>query len=323
MGVTPIKFGTDGWRAVIAEDYTFENVRACAQGVASLLKANGLADRGLVVGYDTRFASEDFAAAAAEAAAAHGVDVALSDRACPTPAVSYNVLARKAGGGIVITASHNPGQWNGFKYKPDYGGSASPEVVAELEGHIADAQRNGSMTRAARRATVTTFDADRAVSGAVERARRPRRHPAERLRSRSRLDARGWRGADRTACRRRKDAGNRAARRAQPGLPRHGAARAHCPQPRAADGGGRRFGRFSWAGHRRRRRPARPRWTNMASSSRSFRHWRYWRSICSKCAASAGRWSSRSPRRACSTGSARSTMCPCSRRRWDSSTLAR
>ena len=83
MGVTPIKFGTDGWRAVIAEEYTFENVRACAQGVAAYLKANGLADRGLVVGYDTRFASEDFAQAAAETAAAHGVDVALCDRALP------------------------------------------------------------------------------------------------------------------------------------------------------------------------------------------------------------------------------------------------
>ena len=157
MGVTPIKFGTDGWRAVIAEEYTFENVRACAQGVAAYLKANGLADRGLVVGYDTRFASEDFAQAAAETAAAHGVDVALCDRACPTPAVSYNVLARKAGGGIVITASHNPGRWNGFKYKPDYGGSASPEVVEELEAHIAEAQRGGSGTGSAK-GTVTTFD---------------------------------------------------------------------------------------------------------------------------------------------------------------------
>ena len=233
MGVTPIKFGTDGWRAVIAEDYTFENVRACAQGVASLLKANGLADRGLVVGYDTRFASEDFAAAAAETAAAHGVDVALSDRACPTPAVSYNVLARKAGGGIVITASHNPGQWNGFKYKPDYGGSASPEVVAELEAHIADAQRNGSGT-GEREGHGHHIRRHRAVSGSAERAGRTRHNPAGRLRRRGRLDARGRRGADGAARRRRQDAGDGVSGRAQPRLSGHGAARAHRPQPRSA-----------------------------------------------------------------------------------------
>lgn len=134
--VSPIKFGTDGWRAIIAEDYTFANVRACAASVVRYLQAHGLAERGLVVGYDTRFASEDFAAAVAEVACAAGVPVLLADRAVPTPVVSFSILDRRAGGAVVITASHNPWRYNGFKYKPEYAGSASPEVVAELEAAL-------------------------------------------------------------------------------------------------------------------------------------------------------------------------------------------
>ncbi len=133
---TAIKFGTDGWRAIIGDDYTFDNVRACAASVAMYLKKHRLEDRGLIVGYDTRFASEDFAAAVAEVVAAQGIAVSMTDSYVPTPVVSYSILDRKAGGGVVITASHNPWRWNGFKYKPDYGGSASPEVVAELEGPL-------------------------------------------------------------------------------------------------------------------------------------------------------------------------------------------
>ena len=105
------------------------------------LKKRGLADRGLIVGYDARFASEDFAQAVAEVVAAQGIKVALSSVLCPTPVVSYSIIDRKAGGGIVITASHNPWRWNGFKYKPEYGGSASPEVVGELEAAAAGAGR--------------------------------------------------------------------------------------------------------------------------------------------------------------------------------------
>jgi alpha-D-glucose phosphate-specific phosphoglucomutase len=135
---TFIKFGTDGWRAVIGEDYTFDNVRACAASVAAYLKKQGLADRGLIVGYDARFASEDFADAVAEVVAAQGIRVSLTTVLCPTPVVSYSIIDRKAGGGVVITASHNPWRWNGFKYKPDYGGSASPEIVAPLEENLPD-----------------------------------------------------------------------------------------------------------------------------------------------------------------------------------------
>ena len=135
----PIKFGTDGWRGVIAEDFTFDNVRVCAQGTADMLASNG-DDRSVVVGYDTRFGSERFAAAVAEVFAANGLRVLLADRPAPTPAIGYNLVARGAGSGVVITASHNPPGWNGYKFKPDYGGSASPEIVAELEGHVANAE---------------------------------------------------------------------------------------------------------------------------------------------------------------------------------------
>jgi phosphomannomutase len=130
---TEIKFGTDGWRAIIAEDFTFPNVRACAQSVALYLKETGLAERGLVVGYDTRFASEDFAAAVAEVAAANGIHAYLCDSPVPTPVVSHALLQRKAGGAVIITASHNSAQWSGFKYKPEYASSASPEAIARLE----------------------------------------------------------------------------------------------------------------------------------------------------------------------------------------------
>jgi phosphomannomutase len=133
---TEIKFGTDGWRAIIAEDFTFPNVRACAQSVALYLKETGLAERGLVVGYDTRFASEDFAAAVAEVAAANGIHAYLCDSPVPTPVVSHTLLERKAGGAVIITASHNSARWSGFKYKPEYASSASPETIARIEAPL-------------------------------------------------------------------------------------------------------------------------------------------------------------------------------------------
>ena len=141
---TTIKFGTDGWRALIARDFTFANVRACAEGVSRLLLEDGTAERGLVVGYDTRFGSPEFAAEVAQVTTANGIPTYLCDRVTPTPVVSYNIVRRQAGGGVVITASHNPAAWNGFKYKPSYGGSASPETIARLEAHIADVVGTGS-----------------------------------------------------------------------------------------------------------------------------------------------------------------------------------
>ncbi len=111
-------------------------MRACAQGVAGYLKQVGLANRGLVIGYDTRFASEDFAAAAAEVIAGNGIKVYLCSKATATPVISFGILAQKAGGAIIITASHNPAIWNGFKYKSEFGFSAPPEVEVKLERRI-------------------------------------------------------------------------------------------------------------------------------------------------------------------------------------------
>jgi len=144
---SPIKFGTDGWRGIIAEDFTFDNVRACAQGVAEYLDALGIASQGLIVGYDTRFASEDFAAAVAEVVAANGIKVYLNPKPAPTPVISYAIVAKKAAGAVIITASHNPAIWNGFKYKPEYAGSASPEVTAELERRIHEIQGGKEIKR--------------------------------------------------------------------------------------------------------------------------------------------------------------------------------
>lgn len=129
----PIRFGTDGWRAIIAEDFTFENVRRVAQALADYLQAQGTARRGLVVAYDHRFASEDFAAAAAEVMAGNGIPVFLCQKACPSPTAAYAILVRQAAGGVVITASHNPPQYNGFKVKSEYAASAPPEMIAGIE----------------------------------------------------------------------------------------------------------------------------------------------------------------------------------------------
>ncbi len=120
-------------------------MRVCAQAVADYLKQSGLASRGLIIGYDTRFASEDFASATAEVVAANGIKVYLCPKATPTPAISFGILAQKAGGAIIITASHNPAIWNGFKYKSEFGSSASPEVTAELERHISNTLATGKI----------------------------------------------------------------------------------------------------------------------------------------------------------------------------------
>jgi phosphomannomutase len=143
----PIKFGTDGWRAIIAEEFTFDNVRFCAQGVADYLRRGKLDARGLIIGYDTRFASGDFAAAAAEVIAGNGIRVCLCPAPAPTPVISYGVLAQKAGGAIIITASHNPPNWNGFKYKDEYGASAPDEITAAIVDFISRSYDAGKANR--------------------------------------------------------------------------------------------------------------------------------------------------------------------------------
>ena len=140
MTATPIRFGTDGWRAVVADDFTYENVRAVAQAVAWYLDGD---PRPVVVGHDTRYCAELFAREVARVLAANGRSVLLLDGPAPTQVSSWTVVSRGAAGGVVVTASHNPPEFNGLKYKPDYGGSASPAVVAELERLTERAEREG------------------------------------------------------------------------------------------------------------------------------------------------------------------------------------
>jgi len=132
-----IVFGTDGWRARVADDYTFVNVRRCADGVARYVVERGEQEKGVVIAFDRRFASEHFAAAAAEVLLAHDIPVYLATAAVPTQMSSYEVVERGAAAGIVITASHNPWTDNGFKVKSPTGAAAGPEILAVLEATIA------------------------------------------------------------------------------------------------------------------------------------------------------------------------------------------
>ncbi|MGA7343569.1 MAG: phosphoglucomutase/phosphomannomutase family protein [Terracidiphilus sp.] len=131
-----IKFGTDGWRGVIADDFTFANVRIAAAAIAAYVHAHEDPAKGLCIGYDTRFGSKAFARACAEVAAASGIPVMLAGAVTPTPALSFGVRERGAAGGIMITSSHNPAQWNGVKYKAWYGGSGKPSIMTAIEGYL-------------------------------------------------------------------------------------------------------------------------------------------------------------------------------------------
>src|SRR6267154_555389 len=122
--MTSIKFGTDGWRGIIAEDFTFANARAVAQAISRYVVRGEDARKGVIVGYDHRYASDTVARMVAEVVSSTGTPVFLCDKPCPTPAVSQLVRQRNAAGGIVVTASHNPYYWNGLKYKASYGSSA-------------------------------------------------------------------------------------------------------------------------------------------------------------------------------------------------------
>jgi phosphomannomutase len=133
-----IKFGTDGWRGEIAENYTFDNVRRCTQGFASYMIGQAKLGESIVVGYDKRFQSEKFALAVSEVLAANGFHVYLTDGPTPTPVISYSVLHFKAAGAINITASHNPPTDNGFKVRNETGGAIDPEGLNEIERLIPD-----------------------------------------------------------------------------------------------------------------------------------------------------------------------------------------
>ena len=141
--MSTIKFGTDGWRGVIADDFTFANVRTVACAIARYVVRAEKPGAGVLVGYDTRYGSGRFARAAAEALSMAGMPVWIAEQACPSPAVSLLVRQRAAAGGIMITASHNPYKWNGVKFKASYGSSALPSIVAQIEKELAMVLANG------------------------------------------------------------------------------------------------------------------------------------------------------------------------------------
>lgn len=153
-----IKFGTDGWRGVIAGDFTFANVRRVAAAVADYVREETEPARGLVVGYDMRFLSAEFARATADVLAGAGIPVWLAQAGTPTPAVSYAVVSRKTSGAVMITASHNPWRWNGVKFKAPYGGSAEPAIIGRIETHLHRTERRGTQPREAKAAAVECVD---------------------------------------------------------------------------------------------------------------------------------------------------------------------
>jgi alpha-D-glucose phosphate-specific phosphoglucomutase len=133
---TVVKFGTDGWRGIIADDFTYENVRVAARAIAHYVIEHEDAKAGVCIGYDTRFGSPSFARVVAEVLAGAGIPVALASKVTPTPELSFAVRGRKAAGGVMITSSHNPAEWNGVKYKASYGGSGSPAIIASIESYL-------------------------------------------------------------------------------------------------------------------------------------------------------------------------------------------
>src|SRR6266704_3428770 len=129
----PIKFGTDGWRGIIADDFTYDNVRRVAGAIASYVLKHEDPTHGVIVGYDTRFASQRVARVASEVLVGAGIPVKLAGDYSPTPAISLAVKASGAAGGVVITSSHNPWNWNGVKFKAKFGGSATPAIMKIIE----------------------------------------------------------------------------------------------------------------------------------------------------------------------------------------------
>lgn len=131
--MSKIKFGTDGWRAIMAEDFTFENVKLVAQAIANFLQDNPLKDNGIVIGYDNRFLSENFATEVAKIMAGNGIKALMMNRATPTPVTAYAITVNKAAGAVMLTASHNPPEYNGIKFIPEYAGPALPHITDKIE----------------------------------------------------------------------------------------------------------------------------------------------------------------------------------------------
>jgi alpha-D-glucose phosphate-specific phosphoglucomutase len=164
-----IKFGTDGWRGVIAEDFTFANARIVAHAIARYVVRGEDARKGVLVGYDHRYGADRIAATVADVISATGTPVWLTDKPCPTPAISLLVRQRQAAGGLMITASHNPYSWNGIKYKASYGSSALPSVVAQIETELAAVLATGVPALPPRKDMIHSLDPRQPYLDTVEK----------------------------------------------------------------------------------------------------------------------------------------------------------
>ncbi len=161
---TVVKFGTDGWRGIIADDFTYANVRVAAAAIANYVLADEDPAAGVCIAYDTRFGSRSFAKVVAEVVASAGIPVAMAAEITPTPALSYAVRERKAAGGVMITSSHNPAEWNGVKYKASYGGSGKPSIMAAIESYLCK-----PLLKAAKPAAIETVDFNPDYNAAIAR----------------------------------------------------------------------------------------------------------------------------------------------------------
>ncbi|MGE5587214.1 MAG: phosphoglucomutase/phosphomannomutase family protein [Clostridia bacterium] len=157
-----IRFGTDGWRAVMCDEFTFSNVRVVVQAIADYLNETGLGGKGVVVAYDARFLSERFAQEAASVLAGNGMSVWVTSRDTPTPVAAHAVVHGKRAGAVMFTASHNPPEYNGLKWIPEYGGPAMPDVTSEIEKRIARVEGTGEARR------LGSADGVRGEAGGVE-----------------------------------------------------------------------------------------------------------------------------------------------------------
>ena len=134
--MSKIKFGTDGWRAVIAEDFTFDNLGLVVEAIALYLKQNNSSQKGIFIGYDNRFLSEDFAMHCAGVFSKNGIKTFIASESVPTPVTAFMTLQMELDGSIMITASHNPSKYNGIKFIPFYGGPAKDSITKEIEKNI-------------------------------------------------------------------------------------------------------------------------------------------------------------------------------------------
>lgn len=143
--MSKIKFGTDGWRAIMSDEFTFENVKIVAQAIANYVNNNNLTERGIVIGFDNRFQSEKFAAAVARVLNGNGIKIYMTNRATPTPVTAFAVKANNAGGAVMLTASHNPPEYNGMKFIPEYAGPALPHITNEIEAEVHNVIKSGEV----------------------------------------------------------------------------------------------------------------------------------------------------------------------------------